>query len=124
MVLTYGHLPQSKLLSALPSKIRNRSGRWLDGGPTQVHHLKIVLNRSASLEGRRGLNRSLERGVQVRLAPNRSCVQMNTELFLCMFKDSSLSSSHRQGFQLLLPMAGEAILGRGSSVPNKGPLCS
>ena len=95
--------------------------RW---GMTQVHHLKIVLSRAASLEGRWGLNRSLETGVQVRLAPKRSCVHMNKELFLCIFKDSSLSSSHSQGFQPPLPMAGETILGHGSSVHNKGPLCS
>lgn len=51
MALTDELLPESKFIGALPSYVES-SWQMVGLGMVERHHLKIILNRSASLESR------------------------------------------------------------------------
>lgn len=123
MVWAYRLLPGSKFLRALSSEMQSHLANGYIGHD-RCSSLENNLKPVCSLEGRWGLNGSLgKRGARWDLLPCTAAFRWTGSFFsACIFKDTSLHSSHVQGFQWVLVMADEAILGWRSGQKKCPPL--
>ena len=94
IVLTCGCLIESKALNAVPYETQSHSGRQFCGGHDRSSSLENRLKQVCLPRGQMEAEREPGERSPGEACSQRSGIQVNEELLLCVFKDSALSSAH------------------------------